>query len=441
MLLQPGSHPVPNCQDYVLVQKLGAGAFGEVWHAHGSGGLDVALKFIRLDSKVRAVELRSLDDTKSIRHPNLVSVFGTWQTDGWLIVAMEKCDSSLQDRLEQSSNQNLPGIPLQELLGYMTDAANGLDALNAQHVQHRDVKPANLLLLNGGVKVADFGLAKAIKESIASNSGAGTIAYTAPECFKGRVARQSDQYSLAVSYYQLRTAQLLFNGNQAEIMYAHLESVPDLSRLDPSERAVLSRALSKDPTMRWPDCMTFVSQLRNLKNSNDRLIIDQVLHLFSSGVDWMNKRVYEMAIRDFDQAAKLLPEKAHSYIFRSLALLGKRELSAARATIQNAIRCDSTNALEVLNLVTGGGLDLQSGYGTLRELIHAEDEDGKELQNATISAVTFSLLGMLNNNPEDTSKALEAILKHARKALFDRERADVEQSNSVWRTIKSFWNS
>lgn len=73
MSLQPGSRPVPNSPDYVLVRRLGAGAFGEVWHAHGPGSLDVALKFIPLDSRVRASELRSLDVMKSIRHPNLVS--------------------------------------------------------------------------------------------------------------------------------------------------------------------------------------------------------------------------------------------------------------------------------------------------------------------------------------------------------------------------------
>ena len=106
---------------------------------------------------------------KSIRHPNLVSLFGAWHKDHWLILAMELCDRSLQDRLTEALNQNLPGIPLKELLSYMSDAANGLDALNAKQVQHRDVKPANLLLLNSGVKVADFGLVKVLEQTVESN--------------------------------------------------------------------------------------------------------------------------------------------------------------------------------------------------------------------------------------------------------------------------------
>jgi serine/threonine protein kinase len=133
--------------------------------------------------------------------------------------------------------------------------------MNAQNVQHRDIKPANLLLLNGGVKIADFGLAKVLEETIASNSGAGTLAYTAPECFKGQLTQQSDQYSLAMTYYHLRTGRQLFQGNQAQVTYAHLDAVPDFSLLSSEEGVVLARALLKAPEKRWDSCAAFVYQL------------------------------------------------------------------------------------------------------------------------------------------------------------------------------------
>lgn len=261
MRLEPGSQPVPNRPEYVLVRKRGAGAFGEVWHVKGPGDLDLALKFIRLDSPFGSVELESIRVMRGIRHPNLVGLFGAWYAEGYLIIAMELCDRTLDERLKEAQSQNLSGIPVEELLGYMNDAASGLDSLNASKRQHRDVKPANLLLLGSGVKVADFGLAKALEHTVATNSGAGTIAYLPPECFKGQIARQSDQYSLAVTYYHLRTGRLLFAGDQAQIMYGHLHLKPDLSVLPRAEQAVIARALAKDPAKRWSNCREFVSNL------------------------------------------------------------------------------------------------------------------------------------------------------------------------------------
>jgi serine/threonine protein kinase/Tfp pilus assembly protein PilF len=320
MILQPGSRPVPNHPDYVLVRKLGAGAFGEVWHAHGPGGLDVALKFIPLDAHAFAlVELRSLEVMKGIRHPNLVSLFGAWYKDGWLILAMELCDRSLQDRLNEVVNQTRSGIPVEELLGYMRGAADGLDALNGKQVQHRDVKPANLLLSGSGAKVADFGLAKVLERTVASNSRAGTLAYTAPECFKGQLAQQSDQYSLAVTYYRLRTGHLLFEGDQAQVVYAHLAVEPDLSRLAPGERVVLKRALSKEPGKRWRNCRELVEELAALcllhspVDEGLRTLLDEGEELgyltYRQVSDYLSARVFRI---EPDGPVKILPDDAEN---------------------------------------------------------------------------------------------------------------------------------
>jgi formylglycine-generating enzyme required for sulfatase activity len=257
-VLQPGARPLP---EYELVRKLGEGGFGEVWHARGPGGLDAALKFIKLDGCGSALELRALELMKCIRHPNLVSLFGAWHKDKLLILAMELCDRTLHDRLKEALTQNLPGIPSEELLNYMRGAAEGLEALHEHNVQHRDIKPGNLLLLHKGVKVADFGLAKVMDLSVASHTGAMTVAYAPPEFFKGTITKHSDQYSLAATYFQLRTGRMLFTGSYHQVIHAHLHAEPDLSSLPAAEREVVARALSKEPEKRWPNCQAFVNEL------------------------------------------------------------------------------------------------------------------------------------------------------------------------------------
>jgi serine/threonine protein kinase len=258
MILMPGMQPVP---EYELVQLLGHGGYGEVWKAHGPGGVLVALKFIRLDARVGEVELRSLGLMKNIHHPHLTGIAGIWQREGLLIIAMELGDATLTDALLDAQRAGLPGIPVEPLCEYMREAAKGIDYLCTVHIVHRDIKPKNLLLVGGGVKVADFGLAKFLEQALASSSGAMTPSYAAPEFFRGEASSQSDQYALAVSYCELRGGRLPFTGSVAELMAGHLMNPPDLSMLPEPERPVVARALAKNPSERWPDCRSFVRAL------------------------------------------------------------------------------------------------------------------------------------------------------------------------------------
>jgi serine/threonine protein kinase len=313
---QRGEEPVPGV---VLDNYLGRGGFGEVWKATGPGGVPVAIKVIYdLDRKKGGRELKALRLLKNIRHPNLVPLTGFWLRSGdgrlladesafpdanasasvngpssasdaargtmvvdvepvkldrsqevvELIIAMGLCEESLFDRLESCRKEGVQGLPIEELLTYMDDAARAIDLLNVKHdIQHCDIKPQNILLLSGAAQVADFGLAKMIGDVRESSMGAGTIAYGAPEVLLGAGPSSStDHYSLAISYYELRTGQLPFGSDSiSEVLNAKQGGSIDLNRLPPSERKVITKASSLKPSDRYGNCQGMVRALRECR--------------------------------------------------------------------------------------------------------------------------------------------------------------------------------
>ncbi len=269
LTLHPGDQPVAG---FRLVRSRGRGGFGEVWEAEASGGFLVALKFVQLSDQARAAELRALDFVRGIHHPNLLANFGSWLVGQTLVIGMELADQSLWDRYLEANQHGLRGIPRGELLGYLGEVAAGIDHLNGYRhtfegrtslgIQHRDIKPPNILLFGGGAKVADLGMARAMEGEVSGHTGIWTFAYAAPEFFRGQTTRQSDQYGLAVTYCQLRGGRLPFSGSAAAVTAGHLFATPDLDALPESERPIVERALAKMPGDRWPDCRAFVAALR-----------------------------------------------------------------------------------------------------------------------------------------------------------------------------------
>src|SRR5262249_33647471 len=146
---------------------------------------------------------------------------------------MELADGSLKDRYDQCVAAGRPGIPRDELLRYMSEAADALDFMASEHgLQHLDVKPENLLLMGRHIKVADFGLVKSLHGSSVSMVGGMTPMFSAPETFDGRPSDRSDQYSLAVVYQFLLTGRGPFQGNTlAQLARQHLHSRPELNSL------------------------------------------------------------------------------------------------------------------------------------------------------------------------------------------------------------------
>ncbi|MGE3805740.1 MAG: serine/threonine-protein kinase [Gemmataceae bacterium] len=239
---------------YVPIRRIGKGGFGEVWEAKGPDGIPLALKYVALEGGKDNSEYRALQNLEGMpRHPNVLEVFAHYLDADWLVLALELADMSLQDRLAQCLEQGLPGIPRDELLQHFEEAACGLDFLHENKRVHRDVKPANLLLKDGHVKVSDLGMVKLLRQSLVSNSGYLSWAYGAPEQFDGNVRAQSDVYSLAVTYCALYLGRLPTGRDLGGL---------DLSAFADAERRAVERAVRVNPKERWPTCRDFVRALK-----------------------------------------------------------------------------------------------------------------------------------------------------------------------------------
>src|SRR5262249_51278139 len=129
-------------------------------------------------------------------------------------------------------------------------------------LQHLDIKPQNLLLVGGRIKVADFGLVKDLQGTSASATGGVTPIYAAPEAFDGRVSRSSDQYSLAIVYQEMLTGVRPFAGKSAlQLAHQHINCPPALDALAPEDRVVMARALAKSPSERFGTCRDMIDAL------------------------------------------------------------------------------------------------------------------------------------------------------------------------------------
>lgn len=257
---------------YRLVERIGAGGYGEVWKAEAPGGLAKAVKIIfGFHDEARASrELKALNRIKFARHPFLLSLERIDVVDSQLVVVTELADCSLKDRFDEYREQGSPGIPRPELIRYLMDTAEALDFMCSEYsLQHLDVKPENLLIVGSHAKVADFGLVKSIQDVTASMMAGLTPIYASPEVFHDDPSLQSDQYSLAIVFQEMLTGTLPFPGkNLAQLTAQHLNSSPRLGSLSEHDRRVLSKALSKNPKQRYPNCRALIEALASTEDPN-----------------------------------------------------------------------------------------------------------------------------------------------------------------------------
>ncbi len=221
---------------------------------------EVALKLLHNNLEV---ELRGVSQCLNLKHPNLVTIFDIRQDaerDHWIVMEYVG-GQSLHDALQQHPD----GMPLQQVLNWLTGMTAGLIFLHDRGLVHRDLKPANIFSDGGVVKVGDVGLSKFISESrrSAQTQSVGTVYYMAPEVARGRYGREVDVYSLGIMLYEMMTGRVPFEGESAgEILMKHLTAEPDLRLLPTPLRAVLAAALEKDPERRIHDVETLQQRFR-----------------------------------------------------------------------------------------------------------------------------------------------------------------------------------
>lgn len=261
---------------YELQEQLGKGGMGVVYRAVDPAiGRSVAIKTILVsggdgqqDSELRGRLLRESQASGQLSHPNIVAVYDVNEQDGVAYIVMEYV---VGRTLDQAIRQDPSVRALPEALRILQDSAAALDYAHSRGIVHRDIKPANIMLhADGGVKIADFGIAKAAQFTPLTQSSVllGSPHYMAPEQWRGDgVTGRTDQYALAVVAYGLVTGHRPFESDStatlaAKVLYEEAPAATSLNpSLAPSVDTVFRRALSKTPSTRYETCGQFVSAL------------------------------------------------------------------------------------------------------------------------------------------------------------------------------------
>jgi serine/threonine protein kinase/Tol biopolymer transport system component len=278
---------------YHVVEKLGGGGMGIVYRAKDLKlGRDVALKFLpeELTRDSAALERfeREARLAAAINHPNICTVYEVGEFNGSPFLAMELLEGeTLKHHIKSKP------VPLDTLLDWTIQIAEGLDAAHARGIVHRDMKPANLFITNTGqAKILDFGLAKLRSRRKTPVAGAsdytltavltdpggtlGTPAYMSPEQARGdQLDARSDLFSLGVVLYEMATGKLPFKGNSAAtIIAAVLRDSPQPAvqlnpELPPELGRIITKALEKDPDTRYQTAADLRGDLRRVKRDMD----------------------------------------------------------------------------------------------------------------------------------------------------------------------------
>ena len=258
---------------YTVAERIGVGGFGEVLRArHDAIGRDVAIKVLHArystDPEAIARFLAEARAVGKLSHPGIVDLYDFGKlADGRQYCVMELIRGrTLRDLLRERTR-----IPLDEALPILRGIAEAIDAAHAAGIAHRDLKPDNVFVLDGGgVKLIDFGLAKlAHDDAPVTATGAvfGTPLYMSPEQCRGKaIDLRTDAYSFGVLAYHVLVGKPPFSGDALELALHHLNDKPEPpstrnSALPERVDRIVLALLDKNPAARPSPLATAVANL------------------------------------------------------------------------------------------------------------------------------------------------------------------------------------
>lgn len=270
-------------QRYELEELVGGGGMADVYKATDRLlQRPVAVKILheqfQRDQEFIEKFHREAQAAARLSHPNIVNIYDVGVSAGEHYIVMEYVPGTTLKELIQKQGHLEPD----EALAITREIAEALAHAHANGLVHCDIKPHNILMLDGAhAKVADFGIARAVTESTMTYSGnvIGSVHYFSPEQAKGTVITpKSDVYSLGVVLYEMLTGELPFTGeNPVSIAMKHLQDEPTpVRRIDPAippvVEALVARMMAKDPALR-PESAELVHEIEQaeamVKNGTD----------------------------------------------------------------------------------------------------------------------------------------------------------------------------
>ena len=281
---------------YRIVDKVGEGGMGVVYRAEDTRlGRRVAVKFLsaKLIQDPLAIERfqREARAASSLNHPNICSLYDIGTHDGQPFLVMELLDgSTLRRRI------NGGPLPIETMLDFAAQIADGLDVAHGMGIVHRDIKSANIFVTDRGqIKILDFGLAKLtqgggsesdqfahttmavpIPQATQTGQTMGTLAYMSPEQARGEeLDARSDLFSFGVVLYEMATGREPFTGKTPAMIFDAIlrqQPVPP-SEINPHHEReldhIVMKALEKDRDLRYQGAAELRADVRRLKRETD----------------------------------------------------------------------------------------------------------------------------------------------------------------------------